>query len=229
MKLAPALAGLLLMAGLTSCSTQADLRTSCDQLHQAITADLDTGTAAPDADALARLLPKVKAIVDAGDGETKGAFAPLLASLEKVGAGDTSGGFGFLTSLSGLMGTCASAGSAAWVAVAASATPSASPSPSVTVDPAECRLIADGVADAILADSGRTAVGSGAVTSGTGSYLVALKLRSGEVGVWLLDSITDPASVLSVDSTASSVSGWGPAGSGDFTPEALAKAKACVA
>jgi hypothetical protein len=84
------------------------------------------------------------------------------------------------------------------------------------------------VVDAILTDSDRTASESAAVNSGKGQYLVALKLRNGDVGVWLVDSIIDASSVLSVDSTASSVSGWGMASSSEYTLEAVGKARACL-
>jgi hypothetical protein len=66
------------------------------------------------------------------------------------------------------------------------------------------------------------------VNSGKGQYVVALKLRNGDVGVWLVDSIIDASLVLSIDSTASSVSGWGMAGSGEYTAEAVGKAKSCL-
>lgn len=221
MRTALATLAAILIAGCTAPTPTTTLKASCDALSPVMA---DFGQVAPDQQRYTDYLPKVQAISDAGDADTRTALAPLLTAFTDGSKGNATALAELAVASATLVGKCQAAGSTAY----GSTSPTPSTSPSTTVDPAECSPVSDQVVDAILTDSDRTATTAAAVRSGAGAWLVALKLRNGDIGVWAVDSIIDPTSILSADLTAHDVSGWGPADTSSYTDDALARAKACV-
>lgn len=224
MKIAPALLSVaLLLSGCAPAATPTTLKQTCEAVQAAMK---DAGGSADQA-AMARLLVKVQAIHGAGDATSREALAPVIAAGQKAIGGGEDEVAELFKAYVPFMAQCVTAG-----AVLGSASPSPSPSPSATAEatPAdgECRMVAAGVVDSILADTGRTAVESASARSGKGPWLIALKLRSGDVGVWLADSTTDPSSVQSVNVLAGQISDWSMASPGDYDPARVAIATACV-
>lgn len=226
-RLAPILALALLLSGCSSAaSAPVSLKTTCESVTKLWQ---DTGKGSNVAQ-LGDLLSKLKAISDAGDATSREALAPVLDALAKVGDGKDQKAVGDLfAAYLPFAAKCATVGTPFG---SPSASPSASTSsiPSATTEAAPCGLVSEPVVAAILGDSGRTAMKSASLRGGGTLRLVALKLRSGEVGVWAVDSITDAATVLSADVKAKDISGWGMASTDETGPSSsIEAARACVA
>lgn len=211
-----AVATCLLLTGCTPSPVPTSLKTTCDSLSEVLRDGGQAKTAAPE------MMAKLHAIAAAGDQSSKDALQPFVDAMDKVAGGDRDATAEAMQAGIRLATACTAVGST-WGAM-----PSSSPSASATPEPGECGLASEGVVAAILDESGRTASASASVRGGKGMWLVALKLRSGEVTVWVVDSVTDPTTILSVDVAAKEVSGWGLAGVDDFDPARVPVARACV-
>jgi len=229
MKLAPAAIVLaLLLSGCSSAAAApASLKVTCESVN-ALWAGINQGSS--DVSKLGDLLPKLRAISDAGDATSREALAPVLAAVEKVGDGSNKEAVGAMVAAYVPFLTQCGMSGASLATPSASTSASTSSAPSATTDAAPCGLVSDSVVKAILGDSGRTAMKSASLRGGGSLRLVALKLRSGEVGVWAVDSITDAATVLSADVKAKDISGWGMASTDETGPSSsIEAARACVA
>ncbi len=219
-KITPALLSIaLLLGGCTPPPPPATLRQTCEAVQAALK---DSGEGA-DATRVAALLVRVQAIHDAGDATSREALAPVLAAGRNAAGGDEEAVAEMLAAYLPFMVQCATAG-----ALVPTASPSTSPTPVATPEEGECKLVAGSVVDLILDGTDRTAVASASLRGGKGPWLIALKLRSGEVGVWLADSFSDPTSVQSVNVLAGQLGGWDQASSTDYDPARVPLAAACV-
>lgn len=226
-RLAPVLALLLTFAGCsTAAAAPASLKVTCESVTKLWQ---DTGKGS-DVAQLGDLLSKLRAISDAGDTTSREALAPVVDALAKVGDGKDQKAVGDLfAAYLPFAAKCAAVGTS-FGSPSASPSASASSTPSATTEAAPCGLVSDSVVAAILGNSGRTAMKSASLRGGGSLRLVALKLRSGEVAVWAVDSITDAATVLSADVRAKDISGWGMASTDETGPvSSIEAARACVA
>lgn len=232
MKLTPvAIAIALLLSGCSSVvAAPASLKVTCESV---VALWQGVGQGSSDVSKLADLLPKLRAISDAGDATSREALAPVLLAAEKVGDGSNKEAVGaMIAAYVPFITKCGMVGASFGTPSAnpSSAASSANSAPSATTEAAPCGLVSDSVVKDILSDSGRTAIKSASLRGGGSLRLVAVKLRSGEVGVWAVDSITDATTVLSADVKAKEISGWGMASTDQTGAEtSIEAARGCVA